>query len=121
MTTSEERRLLRRYVLVFWITFPVLLIFGLAFAVRRLIEPLPKVLQLAIGAPFAIATALTNFAYNWTAAVFIFRERPPKGETFFSGRMRTYYREGKHPKLRRHLCRMIQSFDPEHFDSMDDL
>jgi len=121
MTTKEEQKMFRRYVYVFWLTFPILLIFGLAFFMRRVTAPLPGKLEYAILWPFGIATAATNIFYNYTAAIFIFRERTPVRSPFFSSRMGAYYDSGRFPKIRRHLCRMIQSFDPDHFTHMDDL
>lgn len=120
MTTDEEKKLFRRYSYCWFLTFPTLLIFGLAFFVKRQVEPLPKALQLLVGWPFALATLLTNALYNHTAAVFIFREWPP-AEWSFSSRMQHYHDTGKFVKLRKHLCRMIQSFDPDHFTNMKDL
>jgi len=120
MTTDEEKKLFRRYSYCWFLTFPTLLLFGLYYGMKHFTRGLPELVQKVVLIPFGLATILTNGFYNHTAAVYIFREWPPDGLAF-SERMSFYYRHGKFPKLRRHLCRMVQSFDPDHFTHMDDL
>jgi len=117
---SRESKMLRRYTYCWFLTFPILLLFGLAFFVKRKTSWLPSPIQKIVLAPFALMSALTNIIYNHTAAVFIFQEWPPVG-VFTSERLEHYYKTGKNPRLRKHMSRLVKSFDPDHFTFMDDL
>jgi hypothetical protein len=111
----NERWAFFRFLLVGPLTFVALAAFALYFGPRNAGYFQKGIQQILWGATAGVLTAVTNVAWNWLCASFVFWELP--NTVFTTDRLDALRKRGS--VLAAHLAHHINAWDPGHFEDYE--